>query len=71
MGKLIAYPDVTVSEAARRLKISVQRVRAIIRAGALPARKFGHVYVIPGDEFIKFAKKVRPTGRKKKGTAED
>jgi excisionase family DNA binding protein len=36
----------TTEEAAERLGVTSARIRAMIAAGRLPARKFGHVHMI-------------------------
>jgi excisionase family DNA binding protein len=40
----------TTKQAAEKLGVSDVRVRAMIKAGRLPAQKFGHVHMISEDD---------------------
>ncbi len=46
---------VTVAGAAERLGIHPESVRRLIRQGKLPAKKFGHTWLIPRDLLEQFA----------------
>lgn len=50
----------TVAEAAARLGLSRQRVHALIQAGRLPARRFGHAWAIAEADLALVTR--RPTG---------
>lgn len=56
--------SLTTKETAERLSITPQRVRALVRAGRLPAEKFGRDLVIK-EEDLKLVKTRKP-GRPKK-----
>jgi excisionase family DNA binding protein len=56
---------ITTSEAAAALGVSVDRVQALIRAGRLPATRFGKAYVI-NEKDLALVKDRKP-GRPKKG----
>jgi excisionase family DNA binding protein len=56
-------PEISVSEAARRLRIGEQRVRALAASGRLPARRLGHAWALDSaavDARIKGARRGRP-----------
>jgi excisionase family DNA binding protein len=53
----------SVEEAARRLDVVPQRVRALIAAGRLPAQRVGKGYVLDAAEVEQFARQPRPRGR--------
>jgi excisionase family DNA binding protein len=55
---------ISVAEAARELGISARRVRQLIEAGRLAARKVGKVYVV--DSRALEAVRVRTVGKPKK-----
>jgi excisionase family DNA binding protein len=55
----------TVTEAAKRLKISPQRVRQLREAGRLDAVKVGPLWCFDPAVVDKFAKLVRPHHRPK------
>ncbi len=57
---------ITTSEAAEKLGISIDRVQALIRAGRLPATKFGRVYMINEKDLAKVQDR-KPGRPKKKG----
>lgn len=57
--------SLTTKEAAERLGVTPQRVRALVRTGRLPAKKFGRDLVIH-EEDLKLVKDRKP-GRPKKG----
>ncbi len=59
-----AMKSLTTKEAAEKLGITPQRVRTLIRAGRLPAEKFGRDLVIQ-EEDLKLVKERKP-GRPKK-----
>jgi excisionase family DNA binding protein len=54
---------ITTKEAAARLGISAKRVQALVKAGRLPAKLFGGVYMIEAAD-LKLVKN-RKTGRPK------
>jgi len=58
----------TVSEAAKELKIGVRRVHVLITEGRLPAEKLGSYYVIKRADLDLV--RDRPTGRPPKVKAE-
>jgi excisionase family DNA binding protein len=56
-------PEISVSEAARRLGVGEQRVRALAASGRLPARRLGHAWAIDSaavDARRKGARRGRP-----------
>lgn len=59
-----AVRSLTTKEAAEKLGVTPQRVRTLIRAGRLPAKKFGRDLVIH-EEDLKLVKDRKP-GRPKK-----
>jgi excisionase family DNA binding protein len=46
---------VTVQDAAERLRIHPESVRRLIRAGRIPAKKFGNAWLVARDELEQFA----------------
>lgn len=50
----------TVQQAAKRLKVSRQRVQALIQSGALPAERFGKAWAIPEQAITEY--KPKPIG---------
>lgn len=58
----------TTDEAATRLGVSPVRVRALIKAGRLPAGKFGHIHMIKAADLKLVAD--RKVGRPPKAQAE-
>ena len=56
---------ITVTLAAKELKITRARVQALIRDGRLPAEKIGNFYAIKRADLAKV--RVRKPGRPKKG----
>jgi excisionase family DNA binding protein len=58
----------TTKQAAEKLGVSDARVRAMIKAGQLPAQKFGHVHMINEDD-LKLVKD-RKVGRPRKAQTE-
>jgi excisionase family DNA binding protein len=53
----------TVSQVAKILRISTQRVRQLIKDKQIPAEQVTkRLWVIPSKEFEKFRKKPRPDG---------
>ena len=56
--------SLTTKEAAERLGVTPQRVRALVRGGRLPAEKFGRDLLIH-EEDLKLVKNRKP-GRPKK-----
>ena len=57
----------TTKDVAERLGVSVRRVHALIKAGRLPAQKYGRDYLI--DEKSLELVKERRIGRPRKNTA--
>jgi len=55
----------TTAEAAERLGVTPRRLRALIKAGKLPAEKFGAAYMI-NEKDLKLVRDRKP-GRPKKG----
>jgi len=55
-------------EAARRLKVSIERVQQLIRNGSLPAIKPARDYLIMEDD-LKLVENRRKVGRPKKEAA--
>lgn len=53
----------TVSEVAKRLRLSTMRVQQFIRTGRLAATKFGHVWAIDKKTVEQFASLPRKPGR--------
>jgi excisionase family DNA binding protein len=53
---------ITPAEAAKRLRITSERVRALIHAGRLPAQQYGRIYLIHEDDLalVKHRKPGRP-----------
>jgi len=54
---------ISVTEAARRLGLSPQRVRQFVESGRLRARKVGAQWVIRAADLRRFANKPRRPGR--------
>lgn len=57
---------ITTHEAAKRLKISQRRVRALIESGILHAQKMGRDWVIDEASVATVKATPRPRGRPKK-----
>jgi excisionase family DNA binding protein len=53
-------------EAARRLGLSIRRISALIRSGALPAQKIARTWVLDETDVDRFAKLERKPGRPRK-----
>jgi excisionase family DNA binding protein len=56
-------PEISVAEAAKRLDIGEQRVRALAASGALPARRLGNAWALDSsavDARLKGARRGRP-----------
>lgn len=53
----------SVSEAAAVLRVSVQRVRALLAAGAVPGRRIGGRWLVDADAVDRRAEKPRVAGR--------
>jgi excisionase family DNA binding protein len=51
------------AQAARRLRVSVRRVQAMIRSGLLRATKLGRDWVIRGSDLEALRRRERPPGR--------
>jgi excisionase family DNA binding protein len=65
---MITGPRLNLEEVAKKLKISIVRVRILIREGRLPAEKFGTAYAVREADLKLVAH--RPPGRPKgKGKA--
>lgn len=58
----------TTKQVAEKLSVSDARVRAMIKAGQLPAQKFGHVHMINEDD-LKLVEN-RKVGRPRKAQTE-
>ncbi len=54
---------ITTTEVAGRLGINQSRVRQLILAGDLPARKFGRDWVIDEEDLARYEKQRPPVGR--------
>src|SRR6266568_4432268 len=54
---------ISVEEAAKRLDVVPQRVRALIAAGRLPAQLVGKAYVLDAAVLEQFARQPRAPGR--------
>lgn len=52
----------TTKEAAVKLNVNMSRVIQFITAGRLPAKKFGHVWMIREHDLAVFAAKPRAIG---------
>lgn len=59
----ISVPSLPVSDAARRLGLSEQRVRAMIAAGLVDAEKVGGAWWIPAASVARLARSERQGGR--------
>ncbi len=59
----MADKHVSVSEAAQRLDLGSQRVRALIADGRLRARRVGNQYVLEASEVASFRQRERVSGR--------
>jgi len=53
-------------EAAKRLKVSVRRLTAMIRSGIVKAQKIGRTWVLEESEVTRVQKISRPPGRPRK-----
>jgi excisionase family DNA binding protein len=60
--------EISVTEAAKLLKISRRRVNALIAAGRLPARKIGSYYAIRKRDLAKVKDRKPGRPRKQNGT---
>lgn len=58
--------NLTTTEAAARLGITVWRVCQLCQAGTLVARKHGRDWIIDGAEVERHARERKPRGRPKK-----
>lgn len=69
-SRRIKFGVITTEEAAKRLGVSVDRVQALIRAGRLPAARFGKAYAINEADLdlVKNRKPGRPKSRHKHKT---
>ena len=56
----------TVSDIAKRLKVSRARVHQLIAEGRIKAERLGPIYAIKPNEFAKYGRKPegRPSGKK-------
>jgi excisionase family DNA binding protein len=52
----------TTKEAATKLNVNITRVQQFITSGRLPAKKFGHVWMIKEHDLAEFAEKPRAVG---------
>jgi len=59
----MAQQHLSVSDAARRLELSPQRVRALIASGDLPAERVGGRYVLDSSAIGAFLQRERYSGR--------
>jgi excisionase family DNA binding protein len=55
--------ELSVSEAADRLQLDQSRIRQLVNAGDLPARRVGKVWLVDGDAVALMSRRVRPQGR--------
>lgn len=55
--------ELSVAEAAQRLHLDVSRVRQLVNAGDLPARRAGKVWLVDGDAVALMCRRSRPQGR--------
>ena len=55
--------DVSVHEAAERLKLDPSRVRRLIRSGELAGYRIGRSWVVDADALALAASRSRPAGR--------
>lgn len=53
----------TIKEAAEYMSLSEIRVRELVRAGRLPAKKIGNTYILAEKAVHYFAQIDRPVGR--------
>jgi hypothetical protein len=60
---VVSVPSVPVSDAALRLGVSEQRVRAMISAGSIEAEKVAGVWLIPATSLARLAVSHRQGGR--------
>jgi excisionase family DNA binding protein len=60
---------VSVTEAARELGLSNNRVRELIHSGQLPAQKLGREWAILRPDLEQFKTKERPPGRPPKSNS--
>jgi excisionase family DNA binding protein len=61
--KTSAKMKLTTEQAAEKLGVSSERVRALIKAGRLPAERFGNIYAIDENDLrlVKDRKPGRPS----------
>lgn len=55
--------EIGVAEVARRLGVSESRVRQMLRAGVVPGRRIGHVWVVSSDAVARLEGQPRRVGR--------
>lgn len=55
--------ELSVAEAAERLHLDESRVRQLVNAGDLPARRVGKVWLLDGDAVVLMSQRARPEGR--------
>lgn len=60
---MVSVPSIPVSDAARRLGVSEQRVRAMIAAGLVDAEKAAGAWWIPAESLARLAGSPRKEGR--------
>jgi len=53
----------SVTDIAKDLDLSQNRIRQLIRVGRLPAQKIGREYAVLESDYIAFKAKKRPQGR--------
>lgn len=55
--------ELSVSEAADRLQLDQSRIRQLVNAGDLPARRAGKAWLVDGDAVALMSRRARPHGR--------
>jgi excisionase family DNA binding protein len=55
---------ITPTEAAAIIGVSANRVRTLIRAGRIPARRIGQIHLIERDAAVAFRSIPRPPGNR-------
>lgn len=55
---------ITPTEAAAIIGVTARRIRALILAGRIPARKFGQIHLIERDAAVAFRSIPRPPGNR-------
>jgi len=55
--------ELSVAEAAERLQLDESRVRQLVNAGDLPARRAGKLWLLDGDAVALMSRRARPQGR--------